>query len=119
MATPTLPLPPGITGVGLGSEMSTKAAVLKAQFGNNYTQRSGDGQNAISSTYQVSFANLTHEEAKVLIDFFVERKGYKAFAYTAPGATVAQLWTCEEWSREHISPLLDTVKATFIEAFTP
>lgn len=118
MAAPTLPLPSGVD-VSLGSEVAHKARVLKAQFGDNYTQRAGDGQNAVTRNYSVSFNTLTRQEAQVLLDFFEAQAGYKAFYYTIKGETVARLWTCEEWSREHVTAMLDNVKCTWMEVFTP
>jgi phage-related protein len=117
MVAPYIPLPENVD-VSLGSEISSQARVLKAQFGNGYTQRAGDGQNAVSASYAVSFQNLTRPEAKVLLDFFNLQAGYKSFRYRVSGESVDRLWTCEQWSREHVSPMLDTVKATFVETFT-
>lgn len=118
MALLPLPLPAGVE-VSLGSEVNYKARILVAQFGDGYTQRSGDGQNAVGSTYSVSFNTLTRAEAKVLLDFFAERAGYKAFTYKISGETTARMWTCTDWSREHVTAMIDNVKATWTEVFTP
>lgn len=118
MPSPNLPLPEDVD-VSLGSEISTQARVLKAQFGNGYTQRAGDGQNAVSSQYQITFQNLTRAEAQVILDFFKERAGYKSFYYQVSGEDEPRLWTCEQWSREHVTKMLDTIKCTFTEVFTP
>ncbi|AHC30453.1 minor tail protein [Rhizobium phage vB_RleS_L338C] len=117
MTTPTLPLPEGVE-VSVGSEVAFRARVLKANFGEGYTQRSGDGQNAVSATYSVSFNTLTRVEAKILLDFFAAQAGYKAFYYTIKGETDPRMWVCEEWSREQVTALLDNVKATWVEVFT-
>lgn len=118
MALLPLPLPEGVN-VSLGSEVQYKARVLTAQFGDGYTQRSGDGQNAVGATYNVGFNNLTRPEAQVLLDFFKERAGYKAFTYRVSGEAVDRKWTCTEWSREHVTAMIDNIKATWVEVFTP
>lgn len=117
MVAPYIPLPENVD-VSLGSEVQSQARVLKAQFGNGYTQRAGDGQNAVADQYSVSFQNLTRPEAKVILDFLRERAGFQSFRYRVSGEDADKLWTCEQWSREHVSPMLDTVKATFIQVFT-
>jgi phage-related protein len=117
MVAPTIPLPAGVD-VSLGSEVAFKARTLKAQFGDGYTQRSGDGQNAVSGNYSVSFNTLTRVEAQILLDFFTAQAGYKAFYYTIKGESTPRLWTCEDWSREHVTGIIDNVKATWIEVFT-
>lgn len=118
MTTLTLPLPGGVN-IAFGSQLDTKARVLKASFGSGYVQRVGDGINSVVGLYNVSFQNLLRAEAQTLLDFLKARGGYQAFYYTPPGESVARMWVCEEWSRQHTDATIDTITAKFQEVFTP
>ncbi|QSY98657.1 phage tail protein (plasmid) [Rhizobium bangladeshense] len=118
MTTPTLPTPNNVE-ISVGSSRDEVARVLKAQFGNGYAQRAGDGLNAINAEYSVAFENLTRDEAKIMTDFFIERAGWKAFYFTPPDQDTPRLWTCEKWRTIHVGPIHDTVSATFTQVFAP
>ncbi len=118
MTTPTLPLPAGVS-ISPGSSQEVTARVLKAQFGNGYAQRMGDGLNAVTAEYQVSFDSLTKAEAQAMNAFFRERAGWQAFYFTPPGESVARMWTCEKWRIANADAIYDTVSATFSEVFAP
>jgi phage-related protein len=113
----TLELPTNVA-ISVGSGVEETARILKAQFGNSYAQRSGDGLNNISSVYSVSFENLTRAEANFIVDFFRDQGGYKGFYWTPPGQT-QKLWRCEKWSRTHVDATFDSLAAQFEEVFTP
>lgn len=118
MTTLTLPLPGGCN-IAFGSQLDTKARVLKAAFGDGYVQRVADGRNSIVGMYSVMFQNLRESEAATLLDFLKARKGYQAFNYTPPGESTARLWVCEEWSKNHTDANIVSVTAKFQEVFTP
>lgn len=110
--------PPTYVAISVGSGVEETARILKAQFGNSYAQRSGDGLNNITSVYSVSFENLTRGEANFIVDFFRRQGGYKGFLWTPPGG-VQKLWRCEKWSRSHVDATFDSISAQFEEVFTP
>lgn len=100
-----------------GATNQTEARILKATFGDGYAQRSADGINTVVEKYDLTWENISREEAEVIIAFFKARGGYESFEWTPPGYTVASKWTCEQWGRQHINPVLDTVTATFNQSF--
>ncbi|MGM4911022.1 phage tail protein [Rhizobium sp. 768_B6_N1_8] len=118
MTTPNLPLPNDVE-ISVGSSRDEVARVLKAQFGNGYAQRAGDGLNPINAEYSVSFENLTRAEAATIIAFFKERAGWQAFYYTPPSEEGPRMWTCEKWRIVHVGSIHDSVFATFTQVFAP
>jgi phage-related protein len=113
-----LPIGTGIN-VSFGSSHTRKARVLSAAFGNGYQQRAADGINNVRGTYSVVFTNLTRAEANTMDAFFTAKAGYLAFLYQPPGYSTPKMWTCSEWSRQHVDGLIDNISATFEEVFTP
>lgn len=114
----TLILPPTI-GFAFGSQMTSRARVLRAQFGHGYTQRQGDGKNPIERKYSVQFTNLLWEEANTLEDFFIARGGWEAFYYTKPGDDDPTLWICSNWTRTHTDAMTDGMSCDWEEVFIP
>ena len=78
---------------------TTRARVLRAGFGDGYSQRAGDGLNSVVSSWSVVWNVLTSEEADYIDGFLAARGGHEAFSWTAPGEDQARLWTCESWTR--------------------
>lgn len=98
---------------------ATRARVLRAGFGDGYSQRAGDGLNSVVSSWSVVWNALTPEEADYIDGFFVARGGHEAFAWTAPDEDQARLWTCETWSRapQRAGNTRASMTATMGEAF--
>ncbi|MGE0256805.1 MAG: phage tail protein [Alphaproteobacteria bacterium] len=78
---------------------TTRARVLRAGFGDGYSQRAGDGLNCVISSWSVVWNALAPEEADYIDGFLTARGGHESFSWTAPGEDEARLWTCEAWSR--------------------
>ena len=115
---PALPLP-GNVNISFGSEIKTTYKVLKAQFGDGYAQRSGDGLNKRQGTISVSIINLTVVEARVLTTFFDERGGYRSFSYQTPDDFFPRLWVCETHSLNYVDANIRSITATWSEVFVP
>lgn len=113
MPLQTFPLDLGPT---TSSSKTTKAKVLKAEFGDGYGQRAGDGINSVREQWQVSWVGLTRTEANTVENFLRARKGFEAFLWTSPGGSQKK-WVCEEWNRTLGSAVNDDVSATFVEVF--
>lgn len=99
-------------------QLTPKPRVLKAHFGDGYTQRAKDGLNNVRRALNVNFDARGEDEASAIDDFLRVCGGATAFMFTdfngKPG-----MWTCENWTVSRTSPQLYKVQATFEEDFTP
>lgn len=104
-----------------GSALAHTPRVLKANFGNGYSQRTGDGFNTDQRTLTARFENLNTAEAQIIEDFLRARAGVQPFWHHVPssGGTEKALFTCDDWSRSFNDPEYETVTATFVECFDP
>lgn len=91
--------------------------VRETQFGDGYTQASGDGLNLKKQQHEVSF---TGKEAMVseIIDFLDRHEGWKSFAWKPPLSPLG-LYRCKTWSPTSIGGNVHTITATFIETSQP
>jgi phage-related protein len=111
MTLPTFnpPYPPS------SNEDQPEIKLLKAEFGDGYTQEGADGVNHIRSQFQLKWDVLTPAQADQLVAFFKERAGYKRFLYTPSDSSDPIKVVCDEWRRERGTP--NTVSASFKERF--
>jgi phage-related protein len=88
--------------------------VLRAPFGDNYSQRVENGMNAQTRTWNLTWENLTDAEANVIENFLIARKGTEAFIWTPniTGAT-AMKFTCERYTRTPKSHKYADIQAVF------
>ncbi|UNH25097.1 phage tail protein [Moellerella wisconsensis] len=89
--------------------------VRKAQFGDGYTQVSGDGLNNRSQNWSLSFEG-TEAEMKPIKDFFDEHEGWKSFIWKPP-LEENGLWRCEEYKVIAQAAARFSINATFVQAF--
>jgi len=108
---------PYSTAPTTGASRQVQARVLKAEFGDGYSQRVGDGINTIRYVYAVSWENISRTDANLIDTFFRARGGHQSFYWTAPGEASPRLWVCETWQRTHSTATLDSISATFTEVF--
>ena len=113
MSLLSFPLAMGPTTSASGN---SEARVLRANFGDGYSQRVADGINAVRQTYEVTWEGLDRTDAQTVDTFLRNRGGHEAFLWTAPGGTL-KAWTCERWRVTHATATLDDVAATFVEVF--
>jgi len=100
----------------IGSTKTTNTRILRADFGDGYSQRAGDGLNAIKLTLNLSWSALPVADADTIEDFLTARAGYEAFKYTKPRGTEKK-YICVEWNREYSYPNHDKITAVFEEVF--
>ncbi|WP_051955974.1 phage tail protein [Beijerinckia mobilis] len=114
----TLPTfnPPTEPTIGLENKPEIK--LLKADFGDGYTQSSPDGLNHIRKVINLTWDVLYQDDCAEILNFFNERAGYLPFYYQLPDETQPTKYTCEEWSDKYIQADYRSVAATFRQSFT-
>lgn len=100
-----------------GTNDSPKVSVLKAEFGDGYTQATAAGINHIRRSLSLTWSFLSPTQAKAITDFFVARGGYTPFYYTPSDESTPVKWTCEEWRDEREKSGFRKVTATFMQSF--
>lgn len=108
---------PTVSSPVAGASVTPEVRVLKASFGDGYSQRSADGINNIVDKYSLTWENIDREEAETIMAFLRARAGVETFTYTVPRETTPRKWLCEQFQQTHVTAVLDTVTATFIESF--
>ena len=88
-----------------------------ADFGDGYTQRGGDGLNPVQDTFSLIWNGLKIAQADEIDAFLKARKGYESFDWIPPREVSTRKFICQEWSRQYITPDIDSISATFIEVF--
>lgn len=97
----------------------TTPRVLRAQFGDGYTQRAIDGLNNLPRTLNVTWANFSDTDIQTLVDFFEARAGVEAFDWMQPKDTSTRQYIASVWNRTATAPAFEvsTLTATFEEVF--
>lgn len=107
--------PPVAPSTGMSNR--PKLNILKAEFGDGYTQRAANGINNVRKVYNLSWDALLPEQASYIMTFILELNGYLPFYYTLPDEVTPIKFTCENVTDEHISTGLHKVTATFEQTF--
>ncbi len=89
MVLPSLPS----IAIDHGSARKVDQRVLRADFGDGYSQRAVDGLNTARQEWQLQWTQLTKAQATQLKDFFIARGGAEAFNWTPPDEATARKWT--------------------------
>ncbi|MYZ46463.1 phage tail protein [Propylenella binzhouense] len=108
--------PPIAPSPGLVSNI--KPRILKAEFGDGYTQASKDGLNHQRRIMNLTWEVLTAAQADEILAFLEAHGGTTPFLYALPGEAAIRKWTAEEWNDERLSVGLRKVTATFTQSFT-
>jgi len=114
MTIPTF-TPPRLPDMGTGGKFKTK--ILKADFGDGYTQSAADGVNYIRRTVTLSWEVLTPTEIATMNAFFVAQGGWNQFWWTPTDESTPVKWTCEEWDIKGTNSGLRTWSAVFVQSF--
>ena len=78
--------------------------VLKAQFGDGYSQSRPRGLNHIRRTVTLRWDGLGTEEMQALDGFFTRHGGYVPFLYQPYGFAETARWVCGSWESENGPP---------------
>ena len=103
--------------VKVGSSGTTTFRTRKAQFGDGYEQRVGDGLNTSVASWTVNSTNVK-DKIQPLKDFLERHQGYKSFYWTPP-LGVPGLFYCETYSVSGEGNQVFTISATLQQTFAP
>jgi phage-related protein len=101
---------------GYASQRQIQARVLRADFGDGYSLRAGDGLNSVKRVWSLTWPVLRIAEADVIEAFLTARGGVQPFWWTAPDEGPRQ-FICPGWSRQKSAAGIDGLTATFEEVF--
>jgi phage-related protein len=95
-----------------GTSGSHQYRILKANFGDGYEQRAGDGINPKQSEYTLTWTRLSTTDAASIESFFDGLGGYESFDYTLPGEAATKKFVCEKFTKPYESGNLMGITAT-------
>lgn len=126
-----------------GAQSKPELKILKAEFGDGYTQPTPDGLNHIRQVLTLTWELLEADEKAQIVRFFEDHGGTKPFYFAMPGefqmenlacetpqdgeyaARHALLngqqpaaWTCENWSVTARAAQMFDITATLRQSFT-
>lgn len=101
-----------------GTSNTPKIKLLKAEFGDGYTQAAPDGLNHIKRSIKLKWTKQTPTQANVILNFMTVKGGYRPFYYTPTDEGSALKWTCPTWSSSKTKGGLVDVSVTFEQSFT-
>ena len=90
--------------------------LLKAEFGDGYSQPTPNGLNHIRQNIELRWDVLELDEKAEIITFFERNQGNRAFHYALPG-DCRRAWTCAEWSVQTLPAQLFSITATLRQYF--
>jgi phage-related protein len=93
-----------------GTKHAPKIKLLKAEFGDGYTQATPNGLNHIAYEISLRWDALTEAQFGTIRQFFEDRGGYRPFWYQPRGFATAQKWTAPAWSGVDAAPWSFEVK---------
>lgn len=97
-----------------------KPRILAIKFGDGYEQRAADGLHNDLQSWQLTFAPIPVADAETIEAFFVDNAtAVTPFTWTAPRASTSSKFLCRSWTRTIVSPLTDSITATFEEVGDP
>ena len=92
---------------------SSKPRVKKAQFGDGYSQRAGDGINTDLKQWSLSFSNRAEADIDLICAFLEGKGATTAFTFQPPKNASEVSVICESWTRDERAIDFCTVRATF------
>lgn len=97
-----------------------KPRTLSIKFGDGYEQRAADGLHSDLQSWQLTFNPIPVADAETIEAFFVDNEtAVTPFTWTAPRAVASSKFLCRSWTRTIVSPLTDSITATFEEVADP
>lgn len=101
-----------------GTTDKPKVKILKAEFGDGYSQTAPDGLNNVKRVLSVAWDALTPTQITAMTGFFFTQASQgNPFYYTPSDETVPVKWTCEVWDDKRGQGGLRALTATFEQSF--
>lgn len=110
-------MPTFIWQISKDGTKSVKPRVLKAQFGDGYTQRGPDGLNSLLRRWTVALNNREAAELDAIEAFLIEQGGFIKFDWTPPHGAAGK-WVCDAdagWERVQGGGPNGSIRCTFVE----
>ena len=84
-----------------GFTRKTSPRVFKADFGDGYSQRVGNGINVLNETFSINFANRPKADIDQITNFLETKAGVTSFDFTyAEGGSETTIKVlCSDWSQ--------------------
>ncbi len=117
MTTPTFA--PARNPVASASTVDMTPRILKADFGDGYSQRTEDGLNAQQDDATWVWSYCSADEFENLRAFFASMKGALSFFWTPPDEAVPKKFICSQWTKSFDSAVTRTMTAKFTQVFDP
>lgn len=100
-----------------GAQLSVKPRVVRAQFGDGYSQRVVDGINNKPRKWQLTFAARTTAEIQPILAFLETQGGDQSFDWTPPTGAAGK-WIIDDGWTHTLNRFNDnTVSVVFQEVF--
>lgn len=99
-----------------GASCEITPRVRKAQFGDGYTQRVGDGLNNMPRKWSVTFRQVT-ADADIIEAFLESTKGAANFSWTPPRGAAGKWVVSDGWSRNVSDFGYENITVVFEEDF--
>lgn len=78
----------------VGTSGETEASVLRADYGDGYSQRVADGLNHLRQQTTIRWIHKTEAQWQEVRDFLKPKLGVEVFTYTDFGEDQARRWIC-------------------------
>lgn len=98
-----------------GTQDKPEWKVLKAEFGDGYTQMAPDGINPIRRVLSLTWSYLTPSQSNPMVAFLQAHIG-QTFLYS-PTDEAPEKWTCEDYTDKRENGGLRTLSITFRQSF--
>lgn len=101
-----------------GTNKKVKPKLLKADFGEGYTQYAADGMNSLKQTVTLTWDLLLPSQSDAIMNFFAGQGGWQPFYYTISDDVAGPLrWLCEDWTEERGQGGIRKVTASLTQYF--
>jgi phage-related protein len=98
------------------SSRPVRPRINSAQFGDGYSQRSEDGLNSSTRTFQAQWPALSVDQQTEIEDFLEDHKS-TPFLWTPPLQTIERKWIASDWTPGYNQVDIVSLSATFTEVF--
>jgi phage-related protein len=96
---------------------NTETRVLRADLGDGYSQRAGDGINIIKQMWTLVWTCNDTTTADALVSFFEDKQGYEYFWWTPLRESSPRKFICGTWGEAFPGNSLTGITAQLEEVF--